>query len=145
MKHLFLILFLATPAYSWEFHPAVLNEMSLDLSKFSCNREPMTPDIPCGDYKGRVAVHFNIGLLNDLLEWKNYVHTEGTDSKFMTVGWQYELALPLPRGVELYIAHHSRHTMDQTQPTIEGRPKAEKFPVEDSIGIRFTLYTRGKK
>lgn len=143
MKYLLLILFLASPAYSWEF--ATTDHLSLDVAKFGCNRDPMTPQIECTNYRGRVRLNFNLGLLNDLVKWKNELHGEGTHEKFETLGWHYTLSVPTPWGVEPFMEHHSRHTLDGGQPTIEGRLKAERFPVEDSIGIRITFFERKKK
>lgn len=144
MKHIFLPLALVWgyPAIAWEFRPASLDKLSLDVAQFGCNRDPMTPDIPCTDYKGRIQLNWDVGLLNDILKWENQIHTEGTDAKLMTVGWQYRLALPLPGGLELFMAHHSRHTMDHSQPTIAGRDRPERYPVEDSVGLRVIFYQR---
>ena len=144
MKTIFvlLVLLLAPRASAWTFQPTTLDHLSLDVSKFGCNREPMTPEIPCKDYKGRVRLNWNVGLLNDVLKWRNEIHTEGTDSKLMTVGWHYVLAIPLPKGFELFMEHHSRHTMDSTQPTIEGGTKPLRYPVSDSYGIRIIFYEK---
>ena len=149
IKYLAVLLLVASEAKSdvaalanWQL--GSLDELSLDVEKFSCYRNPMTPDIPCKDYKGRVQLNFTVGILNDFIKWENHVHGEGTDSKFVTMGWEYYASVPTPWGIEPYIHHHSIHTLDQGQPTIVGKTKAEKFPVEDSIGIRFTFFKRGK-
>lgn len=141
-----LILMLATSnAYSWEFNPASLDHMSLDAAKFGCNRNAMTPDIPCDQYKGRLRLNFNLGLFNDLVKWRNEVHTEGTKEKLVTVGWRYQVAIPLPGNLEIFADHHSQHTMDQMQPTIEGRSKPERFQVEDSYGLRIIFFEKVKR
>ena len=143
MKKLLFALLLSSPAYSWEF--ATTDHLSLDVAKFGCNREPMTPQVECNDYKGRVRLNFNLGLFNDLVKWKNELHGEGTDAKFETLGWHYIVSVPTPWGIEPFIEHHSRHTLDVGQPTIAGRDRAERFPVEDSIGIKITFFERKKK
>ncbi len=145
MKSLFMffVLLLTNPAYGWTL--GTLDHLSVDVAKFSFNREPMTPDIGPKDYRGRVRVNFDLGLAGDLLKWKNQVHTEGTDAKVETVGWHYTLSIPTPWGIEPYYEHHSRHVMDAEQPIIEGRPKPEKFAVEDSYGLRIIFFERGKK
>jgi hypothetical protein len=144
MKHILLLLVLVWgyPAIAWEFRPASLDKLSLDASRFGCNRDPMTPGIPCTDYKGRIQLNWDVGLLNDILKWENQIHTEGTDAKLMAVGWQYRLVLPMPGGLELFMSHHSRHTMDHAQPTIAGRDKPERYPVEDAVGLRVIFYQR---
>jgi hypothetical protein len=145
MKYVFLLATLLGSdfAYGWQF--ATADRISLDVSRFSCNRDPMTPDIPCGEYKGRARLNFNLGLFNDLVKWENSLHGEGTQAKFTTVGWHYVLSIPTPWGIEPFMEHHSRHTMDTGQPTIAGRDRPERFPVEDSVGIRITFFERGNK
>lgn len=144
MRYAFLLVVLYTcPARAWEL--GTLDHLSIDAAKFGCNREPMTPDIPCKDYKGRVRLNFNLGLFDDLVKWKNDFHGEGTDAKFETLGWHYVLSIPTPWGIEPFVEHHSRHTMDTGQPTIQGRPQPERFPVEDSIGLRVIFYERSNK
>lgn len=140
MKSLFLFFALALTSNAYGWSATSLDHLSLDVAKFSCNRNPMTPDIPCEDYKGRVQLNFKVGLLNDLLKWDNKVHGEGTDAKFTTMGWEYYLSIPTPWGIEPFVHHHSQHTLDGYGPTVNGNPKPEKFPVEDSIGIRFCFY-----
>jgi len=130
---------LPSKAKGADFKLTSLDHLSLDVSRFSCNRELMTPEIPCDQYFGRVQLNWDVGLLGDLIKWRNEVHSEGTRSKFMTVGWKYTLAIPIPGGLELFMQHHSRHTMDQDQPG--GVP----YPVEDSAGIRFIWFERGTK
>lgn len=125
-------------APDWKF--GTLDHLSLDVAKFGCNREPMTPDIDCNDYRGRVRLNFDLGLFNDLIKWKNELHGEGTDSKFQTLGWHYVVSIPNRWGIEPFIEHHSRHTLDSVQPTIAGRTKPEKFAVEDSVGLRIVFY-----
>lgn len=124
-----------------------LEQTSLTIAKFGCNRDLQTPDIGCYQYRGRVAIEFDLRLLNDWLYWNNRVHGEGTDGQFQTVGWYYELGLDLGK-VQLFWQHHSRHVMDREQPYYwdERREtwKRAKFPVEDSYGIRLIFYKRDK-
>lgn len=145
LRLLVILLFVSSSAKAFEFHPGTLDHLSLDVAKFGCNREPMTPDIPCDQYRGRVRLNWNVGLLNDILKWRNELHTEGTDEKLTTVGWHYMLALPLPGGLELFTEHHSRHTMDSVQPTIQGETKPTRYPVEDSYGLRVVFFEKVKR
>lgn len=139
------ILILSSSAKAFEFRPTSLDHLSLDLERYSCRREPMTPQIPCEDYKGQVQLNFKVGLFNDFLKWSNRLHGEGTDAKFTTLGWEYYLSIPTPWNIEPFLHHHSQHTFDMDQPTINGRPKPEKFPVSDGVGIRFTFFNKGDK
>lgn len=144
MKSLMLFLLLVTSnAQAWTV--GSLDHLSLDVAKFGCNREPMTPQIECNDYKGRVRLNFDLALFNDFVKWENDLHGEGTDAKFETLGWHYRVSIPTPWGIEPFIEHHSRHTLDGGQPTILGKTKAERFPVEDSIGVRIVFFQKGRK
>jgi len=66
----------------------------------------------------------------------------------MTVGWHWEFGGELTDGIELYYEHHSRHVMDSEQPYFydvdSNTLYRHRFPVEDSIGIRFTIVDRQK-
>lgn len=126
---------------------AELERFSLKLMKFGCNRDHQTPELDCYNYRGRVASEFDLRFVNDYLFWRNEVHGEGTDAKFMTMGWHYELGLDLGK-VELLWEHHSRHTLDQAQPYYWDQYyetiRPTKYPVEDSYGIRINFYQRGR-
>lgn len=109
-------------------------------SKFSCNRDPLTPDIDCDKYTGRAAVDFQVRAL-EVFYWKNYVHTEGVEAQVKTVGWQWELGLDASSQVSFFYQHHSRHRMDDANPIdYDKNGQPDKFPVEDSYGIRLHFY-----
>lgn len=121
-----------------------LDKFSLKLMKFTCNREIMTPEIECMNYRGRVSADFDLSLF-DRGFWRNQVHGEGTDAKFMTMGWRYEMGVRLGQ-FELFHEHHSRHVLDQDMPLYwdqdMNEPRRTKFPVEDSYGVRIVIYDR---
>lgn len=145
MKTLLIFFLLyATSASAWEFQPATLDHLSLDVARYSCNREPMTPEIACDQYKGMTRLNWNVGLLNDVVKWRNEITGTGTYAKFETYEWHYMVTIPLPGGLEPFIEHRSRHTLDQTQPTLQGQTQSERFPVADSYGLRITFYEREK-
>lgn len=116
-----------------------MDYFDLKTAKFGCNRDPLTPDIQCEDYVGRVAADFQLRLV-EVVYWRSNIHTEGTAGKVQTVGWQWELGLRISKGISLYHEHHSRHRMDATVPDYNGDGRPDKFPVEDSYGIRFNFY-----
>lgn len=125
--------------------PLTLDLMALKVTKFTCNRDPQIPELECSDWRGRVAAQFDLGLLKYGF-WRNDVHAEGTEAKFMTVGWHWELGAKLGKQVELIYEHHSRHTMDKEQP-YSWTPDTDylrqnKYPVEDSFGVRIIFYKR---
>lgn len=130
-----------------KFRLLELQEFSLKLAKFGCNRDPQTPDLDCYQYRGRVAANFDLRLVNDWLYWNNEVHGEGTKAKFETMGWHYEFGLDLGK-VRFYWEHHSRHTLDRPQPyywdELGDSWKRVKYPVEDSYGIKLIFYSRTK-
>lgn len=119
--------------------------LNLDVQRLLYNKEPMTPDISPKEYYGKVRLNWDVGILNlgkhSLLVWRNKVHTEGTRDKLQTVGWHWELGIPLGP-VELMYEHHSRHVMDRLQPRVETSagasvsPYPERFPQYDTVGIR---------
>lgn len=124
-----------------------LDKFSLKLMRFTCNRELQTPDIECADYYGRVATEFDLTILKYGF-WRNEVHGEGTQAKFMTIGWHWEMGIRLTDQIEIYHDHHSRHVLDREQ-RYEWREASHtwapiKYPVEDSYGIRIIFYERKK-
>jgi hypothetical protein len=141
--YLILALYYASPLEGAELRPQ-LDQLSIKLARFSCNREPQTPDLACTEYKGRVAVEFDLRALH-YLTWKNQVHGEGTKAKFETMGWHYELGLDLD-WLQIFWEHHSRHTMDKEQAYYwdikQETWKQFKYPVEDSYGVRIIFYQR---
>lgn len=133
---------------------ALANEKSLKLdysaltfSRIACNRDLLVPEIDCTKWRGAVELQTDFSSYN-LLFMRNRVHGEGTRSKFMTVGWEYDLGLKLDRQLEVGWYHHSRHVMEQKAPTVtsaDGRSTiTNKFPIYDAYYMRFILYT-GKK
>lgn len=151
--YLIVTLYYATPLRAEEkevlskFRLIDLDQFSLKLAKFGCNRDPQTPYLDCYQYRGRVAAEFDLRLMNDWVYWNNEVHGEGTDAKFETMGWHYELGLDLGK-VQLFWEHHSRHTLDTRQPIYWDERndswKQGKYPVEDSYGVRLIFYRRDK-
>lgn len=145
---IFLLVILSQPARSQEGPYLTLDRFSMQLTKFSCNRELQTPDIRCADYKGRVAVNFDLELFRYGF-WRNYVHGEGTNAAFTTVGWQYEFGFKIGSQFEFFHKHHSRHVLDREQPKIWDEnlnmPVDGRFPVEDSYGIRIIFYEKKKR
>ena len=146
MNRLILYLLLLLPSQLYARSYLNLDEFSLKLAKFGCNREFQTPDLLCTDYIGRVAAEFDVSLIDDLIYWRNEVHGEGTSGKFMTVGWKWDLGIKLGN-LEFFWEHHSKHVMDRAQPYYwdERTQTARmiKYPVEDSYGVRIIFYKRG--
>jgi hypothetical protein len=120
-----------------------LDYFDFRAAKFGDNRDPLTPDISPREYSGRLATEFQMRLL-EVIYWKNYVHTEGTEAKVQTVGWQWELGLRITDQISAFYEHHSRHRLDTSNPDLDQNLKPRKFPVEDSYGIRLRIYETDK-
>lgn len=130
---LFILLFWSCTGYGGEFRPVSAHHLSLDIDRFLENREPMTPDIEMHQYRGSVGLNWDVGLVNDHVLWRNTVHGEGTYSQFTTMGWKFQVAVPLSENFEVHYNHHSRHTLDREQ------PEGTRFPVMDSWGLKVCL------
>ena len=144
MKRFLLFLFVLNGnSFAETYKVATLDRFSLQINKFLANREPMTPEIDIKGYRGSLNLEWNVGLLNDVLKWRNNVVAAGTESQFKTVYWQYELALPLYNYVELTYNHKSQHRLDSEQPIYND--KKQNFPVMDSYGIRLIFFNRENK
>jgi hypothetical protein len=139
MNRLLIALVMATacPARA-EFRLLDIDRMSIDLSRFGCNREPLTPQYDCKDYVGRIASEFDLRLL-EYGYWRNRVHTEGIKAQVKTVGWEYEFGLRVVPELDVFYHHHSRHVMDDPLPVYQDNRQG-KFPVSDEYGVRMNFY-----
>lgn len=92
-----------------------------------------TDDFPDTEDKNTKGLAFGIGLtINDYVKWRNNVWTNGNDAKLYTVGWEYDIEVPIYGGISLFHYHHSQHSMDE--PTL-----ARRFPLRNYYGVRFNF------
>ncbi len=147
IKYLLAFFMVSFTANAQEWKLLDVDSMNIEVARFKCNREPMTPQYNCADYTGRVSANFNLRVA-EVAYWDNNVHTEAIESTVKTVGWQYELGLHITKSIDLYWEHHSRHIMEGEQPLhvnertgVVGR---DRFSLEDSFGVRFIFYTNPK-
>lgn len=144
MLRLIILLLLWSNTAFAEFRLLDLDYFDMRGARFGANRDPLTPDIPSEDYTGRVSTQFNLRLL-EVGYWDNRVHTEAIQSKVQTVGWHWELGIRLTNTISFFHEHHSRHRMDDVYPyDYDGNGKPDKFPVEDSYGIKLIFYVNEK-
>jgi hypothetical protein len=140
---LFLSIFSAfkcSEARGAEFRLLDVDYFDMRAAKFGINRDPLTPDIEGHQYVGRVATDFQLRIL-EVGYWKNEVHTEGTEGQLQTVGWHYEMGVRLHKSMSAFYEHHSRHRMDSANVIDYNRDlRPDRFPVEDSYGIRLHFY-----
>jgi hypothetical protein len=141
-------LLLLWPASS-EAYILDLDYADLKVSKLLCNRDYLVPELDCKDWRGALGLDFGLGtspLLGTRIFMDNNLHGEGTDAKFKTIGWHYELGLSHTSGVAIGWEHHSRHVFDQHTPHIFSEDweilMTNKFPVYDAIFIKFKLFGR---
>ncbi len=78
--------------------------------------------------------------------WRNRFHMASDQYKHVKyVGWEYEGGLDISSltsstiPVELFQHHHSQHGLEYVN------PRGDKFPVEDTYGIRFIFINRMKE
>jgi hypothetical protein len=114
-----------------------VERLSLRLAKFQENRDPQTPQYDQSEYYGRAGLDFDLRVLRyGFVE--NYVHTESKrDGTVATVGWHWMAGLRLYPGIDVFQEHHSQHILDT--PSQVNRVSTNKFPVEDSFGVRFNI------
>lgn len=119
--------------------PLWLDNMSLEVGQIGA-RNPMLPDISPKEWEWALAANFDLRIF-DHIYWRNTLHGETAYSKFMTVGWKYEIGFPVTRYLDFYWQHHSQHTLDTEQPIYYDRRREAwykmRFPVQDTYGIRF--------
>ena len=149
MIKMFLVLFLALFSFEAKAQYRLLDvdQVSMQVAKFGCNRDPMIPELECRDWRGRVAINADFRML-EVFYWKNQVHGEGTDAAFKTMGWHFELGLHVSQYLDFFYEHHSRHVLDQpdaTHTAYDNSYQYSKFPVEDSYGIRMIFFTNPVK
>lgn len=121
-----------------------VDRLSLGITKFKGNRDPMTPDIPQDAYHGRMAMQLDLSVTRFLF-WENNVHVESVGDTPKTVGWHWIAGIRATSWLDLIAEHHSRHVMDQAQERYNPKTgRREKFPVEDSYGVRINIIG-GKK
>lgn len=137
---LFAFLLLTDKCSAWS--PMSLDQFDLKLLKFEENRDPMTPQIREDAYIYRVTSDFNISILG-VFFWENDVHAEAVSGAVKTVGWKWDLGIRVFPWLDLLHEHHSRHVLDEVQQV--NALENNKYPVEDSYGIRLHVYTNPTK
>lgn len=85
------------------------------------------------DVSKYVGLNWDLDFVNGLIYWDNRTYFYGTSSRVKHVGWQWELGANINSSLQIFYHHHSEHTQDRPAPTMD------KFPLEDSIGIRINL------
>lgn len=140
----FLLIFLCISSTAVARPLLDLEEVYMTGAKMGApSRDPMAPQYT-GEWENRAALGFRFNLLGAMY-WDNYVHMEATTVP-KTVGWHWVLGVRLHPAVDIFHEHHSRHLLDEKSPTnyIYENPNRTNFPVEDSYGLRFNIYTGTK-
>lgn len=122
-----------------------LKHFSLDIGKFTGNKELMIPEIPGNQWSYRIATNFDLEFFKYIF-WRNQVHGEAAYAKFYSVGWEYDLGFKIGKQIEIFWHHHSRHTMDINLPyyynRIDDTFDQIDYPVEDSVVLRLIFINR---
>lgn len=138
-----LILFLAIlgfVALSAKCVPAAeLDRLAIEYGRY--HPSARIPEMPGYKAKEGLAVLFDLSIVGPLY-WRNRVHGLTDPGQYRLVGWQFELGADpffwrdsLRGHLEFFYAHHSQHLLEGAHPWI-------KFPVNDQLGLRWTLYKR---
>jgi len=115
-----------------------LEKLRLTGTQFLYNRDAQTPQYSPHSFDKRAAFEFDWNVLG-LLFMENRIHLETLRTgEVKTAGWHWIGGMPIGGGVEAIYEHHSQHILDE--PSQINRPESNKFPVEDSWGLRITIY-----
>jgi hypothetical protein len=99
------------------------------------------PEMPNYRAKEGLALDFNTQLLGPVY----WIHALTDPGQYRLVGWNFELGVnPLffvpydyAKAFQIYYEHHSQHILEDHHPYV-------KFPVNDSLGLRWVIYLRPK-
>jgi hypothetical protein len=123
-----------------EYRLIDLEHFDMQYQEFKNNRDPYVPDTTKWGY--RATANFRLAV-HHIFYWDNSIHTESVDNGTVkTVGWHWLLGLRVSKNLDIFSEHHSRHVMEEYRPTKNG---SNTFPLEDSYGIRYTVYDNPKK
>lgn len=97
-------------------------------------------EMPNHTAKEGLGVRFNVKLVGPLY-WNNRIHALTDSGQYRLVGWNFEVGLhplfwiddPYARGLQFFYNHHSQHLLEDKHPEM-------KFPVNDSLGLRWVIY-----
>lgn len=146
MKYLLVLLLLISSSSALaEYRLLQLEEMSMTAAKLgAATRDPLAPH-ETGAWTSRVALNWRFNILGPVY-WDNQAHMENTHSAVRTVGWHWMFGIRLMPALDIFYEHHSRHILDQESPTGDeyDRKASRNFPVEDSYGLKFNIYTGPK-
>lgn len=136
-----MLISLASSSAHAEWHLIQLEELSFTGAKLgAASRDPIAPHYTDKwEYRGNLNMRLN--FLGPVY-WDNRVHTETAQSGVRTVGWWWMVGLRLHPQLDVFWEHHSRHILDQPNPTeysYENR-SSRNFPVEDSYGVKLNIY-----
>lgn len=108
----------------------------LNVEKFSYEhkwtdkvRDPFIPNERNWRYKDNL--YWNVSIFKEFF-WDNNVEMYSTDSKVLSVGWQFYMGVRVTDWLDIVKDHHSRHVMEEERPS-------HSFPVEDSYGFRLNF------
>ena len=127
MKKLLILLCFSNTAFGASY-------LNLELRKIEFKRHAYYPDKR--DWRGYTGLNWGVQDLWDTVYWENTIYAYGDSAQYRHVGWKWELGVNLYDNLHIFYHHHSEHAMDANREDI-GHP--DKWPIEDSFGIRINL------
>lgn len=134
-----------TVARGAEFRLLDVDELSMEYFKYrEALRDPyfINSDGTPMQFQDGAALNMNLRIL-DLglvhLYSRNYIHMgQDTERHVKHVGWEWENGIGT-KYLDAFLHHHSRHGLEYIN------PRGDRFPVEDTYGVRLKLINRGSK
>lgn len=121
---------ISSGTYSFGQVPLKATKLSVEHKKIKNKRDPYFPDK--GDWTNKTDLLWDVNLYNRVF-WENNTYME-MDYAVRHIGWHYKLGISPSGYFDFVWEHHSRHVAEALPP--EG---IDKFPVEDSYGIRLNF------
>lgn len=105
----------------------------LDITYQRFHQSNIIPEMYPHKAKEGLSLGFDVSLYGPFY-WNNVVHALTDAGQYRLIGWQFELGVSPWQSLDLFYIHHSQHLLDSHHPFV-------KFPVNDSLGLRWRLFT----
>lgn len=98
-------------------------------------------EMPMHRAKEALGVEFDMKIFGPVF-WRNRIHALTDPGQYRLIGWQFAVGADpffwqpdLKDHLELFYRHHSQHLLEDNLPDM-------KFPVNDALMLRWTIYKR---
>lgn len=146
MRLIFLIILTLLPTNVLANDYIGLRESYIDYKKFRTgSRNPLIDNSGLIDSEidQELSIYFNIDILkhfywdNQIMSYTDRDKESNKTIQFRLVGWNFKLGWKIWDFLHIEYEHLSQHLLDYRNPN-------NKFPVEDSFGIKLFLYQNDK-